>query len=270
MPREKNITKFLTTAVVFIVLEAAALALLKYNGPLQNMWVTQGAHALMGGLWGGTESVKHYFSLYKENEQLRKENEQLMMALQKYETDAENDVLAASDTIDRFQYIPAKIRKVSNNRQHNYLILNKGTEDGVHTMSGVITDKGVVGIVDAVSKHYCYARSFKNVEMDVSARIGTEGPVGILTWDGITSNGAILNGIPQHIHFSDGDTVFTSGYSDRFPPDIPLGTTGKSTIVNGAYYRIKVELFENPGSRRFATIVSNIDRDEIRQLEEAK
>ncbi len=272
MPNRKAIYNFLTTAVVFIVLETAAVALVSFSGPIQGMWFSRGAHWFMGSVWGGTESVKHYFSLAKENERLTEENERLTRQIQKYYTaEEENTFLAAgADTIGRFRYVPAKITKASNNRQHNYLILNKGAKDDIRPMSGVITNQGVVGIVDVVSQNYCYVMSFKNEEIEISARLGKDGPVGILTWDGFNSRGAILDGIPQHIHAQPGDTVYTSGFSDHFPPDIPLGVAGDKTIVNGAYYKIKIHLFESSDSRRFATIVDNIDRDEIKELEGRK
>ena len=69
------------------------------------------------------------------------------------------------------------------------------------------------------------------------------------------------------MEFEPGDTVFTSGYSSIFPPDIALGTTGESKIVNGATYEIEVTLFEDFGSLRYVTIVENLGKDEIRRLE---
>ncbi|MCD8313106.1 MAG: rod shape-determining protein MreC [Bacteroidales bacterium] len=270
MPRKGNTVSVIISAVVFIILEAAALTLLYYRGPIQRMWIAQGGHWLMYNVWGGSESVRHYFSLNKENERLSLENQQLWSELSKYRSEADNRAYAeaVTDTIDSFHFIPAKIRKISNNRQHNYIMLGKGSDDGVRPMSGVISEHGVLGIVDVVSRHYCYARSFKNVDMEVSARLRRDGPVGILSWDGIHDTGAILDGVAQHIPVEEGDTIFTSGYSDMFPSDIPLGIAGDKTVVNGTYYRIRVRLFEDPGTRRFATIVCNTDIDEIKSLEE--
>ena len=64
-----------------------------------------------------------------------------------------------------------------------------------------------------------------------------------------------------------GDTVFTSGYSSIFPPDIPLGTAGEAKIVNGATYDIEINLFEDFGALRYVTIVENIGKEEIEELE---
>lgn len=91
-----------------------------------------------------------------------------------------------------------------------------------------------------------------------------------MTWDGFSSNGAILKEIPHHVEFQPGDTVYTSGYSSIFPPDIPLGTTGDSRIVNGATYEIEISLFEDFGALRYVTVVENMGREEIKSLEEEK
>jgi rod shape-determining protein MreC len=64
--------------------------------------------------------------------------------------------------------------------------------------------------------------------------------------------------------------VYTSGYSSIFPPDIPLGTTGDSRIVNGATYEIEISLFEDFGALRYVTVVENMGREEIKSLEEEK
>ena len=106
--------------------------------------------------------------------------------------------------------------------------------------------------------------------MSISARLGKKGAAGPLVWDGIHSNGAVLKEIPHHMEFSPGDTVYTSGYSSIFPPDIPLGITGDSRVVNGATYEIEVALFEDYSALRYVTIVENINKEEIRSLEEMR
>ena len=125
-------------------------------------------------------------------------------------------------------------------------------------------------MIDAVSENYSYARSFRNFGMSISSRIGRMGSVGPMEWDGRSRNKAILKEIPHHMEFHEGDTVYTSGYSSIFPPDIPLGVVGKSKIVNGATYEIEVELFEDFGAIRYVTIVDNAAYEEMKRLEETQ
>ena len=106
--------------------------------------------------------------------------------------------------------------------------------------------------------------------MSISARIGKTGISGPMVWDGIHSNGALLKEIPLHFEIAAGDTVYTSGFSSIFPPDIPLGVAGESRIVNGATSEIKIRLFEDFSALRYVTIVENLGRNEMKTLEDMR
>lgn len=278
MAGNRKILIVIFNAAIFIALEVAALSMLRNNGALQDTWVLKGFHAFYSAVWGKTEEVKHYFSLGKENDMLARENFMLASQLRHYkEMEAARTGAAMTDSLSatlspkgkdssRFSYLPASIAKISNNRQRNFIILDKGSEDGVVPQSGIITSQGAIGIIDAVSRHYSYAISFKNTGMTVSARIGKAGPVGSLIWDGRSSKGAVLAEIPHHIPIEYGDTVCTSGFSSIFPPDIPLGIVGEYEIVDGATYEINVELFEDFNALRYVTIVRNLGKEEIDEL----
>ena len=271
MRKPGKIITILFNAAIFIILEVAALGMLR-SGKAQDFFITKGAHAFMAKVWGGSESVKYYFSLKQANEQLAAQNFALTQELLAWRHDAEEakrDSLTRSfEDIGGFHYMGATIVKISRNKQHNYLIIGQGSEDGVVPHSGIITNDGVVGIVDAVGKHYSYALSFMNTDFSLSARLGREGAVGPLVWDGKTSGGAILKEIPLQYKFAPGDTVYTSGFSSIFPADIPIGLTGESRIVNGATYDINVRLLQDVGAVRYVTLVNNVGRQEIETLEE--
>lgn len=273
MPKESKIIPTIINTVIFIILEIAAFSLLTKNGELQEIWISRVGHQFMAKAWGQSESIKYYFSLKKQNEILAEENFTLNEELRAYKTAA---AIAATENYmdieylkatDGFTYTPARIVKNSRNKQHNYIIINKGSEDGLGTHAGLISSHGVIGIIDAVGKHHSYALSFMNSEVSISARLGNEGAVGPLIWDGRTTNGAILKEIPLQYKFQPGDTVWTSGYSSIFPADIPLGVTGESKIVNGATNEIKVTLFQDYTAIRYVTVVNNTGLDEIEALE---
>ncbi len=272
--RKGNIIYHLINAAIFIILEVAALNMLRNNSPLQDTWFAKGGHAIMGTVFGWNLDIKDYFSLREKNDQLALENFELasrLAELEDYVADNERKSLLPSDGIvNGYKYIPATIEKISNNSQHNYIIIGKGSGHGVTKGSGIITRKGAIGVIDAVSENFSFARSFKNHGMSISARLGRAGATGPLMWDGIHSNKALLKEIPHHMTFSPGDTVYTSGYSSIFPPDIPLGITGKAKVVNGATYEIDVTLFEDYSALRYITIVENLNLEEIKLLEDKR
>lgn len=273
MARKKGI-RFIFNAAIFIILEIAALAMLRNSGVMQRLWISRGFHAVSASVWGSVQDLGYYFSLKQKNDELAQENFKLTQQIRRYRLitgeDFSDTVRTTADTTGEYRYLPAVIVRMSNNSQHNYMIISKGYEDGVVEKSGIITSKGAVGIIDAVSRHYSYALSFRNSGISISARIGKEGAVGPMKWDGRSSRGAILSEIPHHIGISPGDTVYTSGYSTIFPPDIPLGTIGESRLVNGATYEIKVTLFEDFSRLRYVTIVNHTAKEELKELEEER
>lgn len=268
MPKERSIVQRIFIAVVFILLEVAALLMLSHNNQLQRLWIARISHGFMARTWGTTQAISDYFSLKGQNDRLALENDSLQRIVRSYELAAkEADPASRPVLMDNgFNYIPATIVKSSSNTQHNYLIIDKGSEDGVVRNSGVITSNGVIGIVDAVSPHYSYAISFLNTELFISARLGESGAIGPLAWDGTSSDGAILKEIPLQFKFEPGDTVYTSGYSSIFPPDIPIGVAGESKIINGATNEIKVRLFQNHKALKYVTVVGNTRAEEIEAI----
>ena len=274
MQKKRNILGTIVNTAVFIILEIAALTMLSHSSSVQNFFLIKWSHTIQGELWGTTEAISEYFSLKEKNRELseqifklNREVESLNQRLEKSRLDSLSSNYS-SYSASKFDFIPAKVIKNNLNKQHNYIILDKGSKDGITTQSGVITPDGVVGIVDAVSRNYAYVISLLNSELNISARIGDSGAAGPMSWDGISSNKAILKEIPLQYKFEEGDTVYTSGFSSIFPPDIPLGVTGKTKVVNGATYEVKVQLFQNFSSLRYVTIVKNRDILEIEELEQ--
>ncbi len=268
MKRQRLLPRFLNLAV-FIVLEIAALQMVTHNAVLQRVWVARGAHVFMGKVWGASQNIRSYFSLSATNRELSEENFRLMQELEKTRGRLREARVEGLDTLRRpgFSMVAAEVVKVSRNKQHNYLILNRGFEDGIQEKSGIITPNGVVGIIDAVSEHHAFAFSFQNSDISISARLGDEGGSGLLVWDGIRSNGAVLKEIPLQYRFQKGDTVYTSGHSLLFPPDIPLGIAGEAKVVNGATNEIAVRLFQDFSAIRYVSVVHNDAFDEIEQFE---
>lgn len=264
-----KITRTIINAAIFILMEVAALELLASRGTVQNFFISRAVHTLMAKAWGVEEDIRSYFMLSRVNDSLALENLDLrrqLSALEALEDRPGRDSLFAGLS-DGFTYTPAKIVKMSRNKQHNYMILDKGSRDGVRTRTGVVTPDGVVGIVDAVGKKYSFAVSMMNTDLSVSARIGVDGAVGPLRWDGKTKDGAVLEEISLQYKFAQGDTVYTSGFSSLFPAGIPLGTVEDSRIVNGATYYVSVRLMQDYSTLRWVSLVRNEGEDEIEQLE---
>ena len=268
--RSRKVLPRIICLAIFILLEIASLQLLSHNASLQRIWLSQGIHGFMGTVWGSSQRVQNFFSLANTNQQLSQENAALLkelLATREALRKAHVDTLGAGlSRQEGFVVIPAEVVKMSRNTQHNYLILNRGYEDGIQEKSGIITRNGVVGMVVSVSAHHTYAYSFQHADISISARLGHEGGTGLLVWDGTGTRGAILKEIPLQYKYQPGDTIYTSGHSLMFPPDVPLGVAGESRIINGATNEISVTLFQDFSAIRYVSVVHNTAFDEIGQF----
>jgi len=258
----------LTAAILFILLETSAVLMVTHEGVVQRFKVLGAVRSVESWFWERTASIRYYFNFRTENDRLTAENLQLRQQLSQYAA-----LQRALDTVEvtagpEFTYYGATVVKNSVNRQHNFLILDRGREDGIEEGMGVVTARGVVGVVSAVSRHYSYVISLLNTDQSVSARLAGSGTFGPMAWTGVSPRSAVLREIPVHIQAAPGDTVYSSGFSTLYPPDIPLGTVTESMISQGSSQEMSVELFEDFRSIRNVYIVRDNRRQELEELYE--
>ena len=259
----------LVSAAIFIAMEVAALAMLSRSSTLQNIALNRFSRRTAAALWGGGEKVRSHFYTYRQNDSLAAENARLREELRTLREAgaASQEASAAYGGGGRFIYTPATIVKLSRGTAHNYIIINKGSDDGIIPQSGIITGRGIVGIISAVDRHYAYGLTLMNANVSVSVRIGDEGVTAPMRWDGASIDGAVVRDIPPHYQINPGDTVWTSGLSAIFPGDIPVGIAGESRLVDGSTRQVKVKLFQDFNSLRYVTVAENAERSEIETLE---
>ena len=269
MPRKKS--SAIVSAAIFILLEVAAIAMLQSSSVLQDIWLNRASHRVSGWLWGSGNRIAGYFQLDSRNKMLQEENARLSEELRKYrELEKSEQYLSGARTLDDgFDYIFAHIVKMGTKSQRNYIIVDKGRLDGVGPDCGVITSEGVIGVIDAADDHLAYGRTLMNPSMHVSVRIGRDGVAGPLSWNGRSSRGAVVGGIPLGYKAEAGDTLWTSGYSAIFPAEIPVGTVVGSSTRSGASQDVQVELLQDFGALDYVTVVRNRNLSAIEALEQS-
>ena len=258
----------LTTVLLFILLEALSIVMMVNNGAVQRFKVVGAIRHVEAGIWDKTRQVRNYFNLHTENERLNAENLQLRQELAHYTAAAaaldSNRITVTPD----FTYIRAAVIRNSVDAQHNYLILDQGADAGVERGMGVVTERGVVGIVSAVSRHYAYVISLLSTGQSVSAKLSASGAFGPLHWTGTSPDRLLLQEIPVHIQAAPGDTVVTSGYSTIYPSDIPVGSVVETRINQGSSQDLTIRLFEDFRTLHYVYIVRNNNGPEIQELHE--
>ncbi len=107
---------------------------------------------------------------------------------------------------------------------------------------------GVAALIGAGGFYYAYEQaaqdypakileSILNTGWKFNVRLKRSGDFGPLQWDGLYYKQSVLLDIPQHSKVNIGDTVVTSGYSELFPQNIPIGVVQSYEIKRGNFCR---------------------------------
>jgi rod shape-determining protein MreC len=216
------------------------------------------ANEVTGGFYKQYNKVEYYFHLKQTNDSLVKANESLMNSLAKNFEVPDTPQHLYSDTVmldtleqyRKFVYMPAKVIGNSVNLPNNYLQLSRGAKQGVTKDLGVIdVNNAVVGTVIDVSNNYAVVMSLLHLQSSISARLKKSGEEGTVIWDGTLPNILLLKGIAKSVKVKLGDSVVTSGFTDRFPYGLLIGTiqeVGLETKTN--LYALKIKTAKQGGS----------------------
>ena len=203
--------------------------------------------------------IKSYFSLRSQNEQLAAENAALR-----------NQISSMNSTQngDSIHYLPAKVVQMTTSQLHNYLTINRGSNDGIQQRQGVRNEEGVVGIVRTVGPNYSVVLPIINTHSNLSCRFSKNDYIGTLQWDGKDSRFGQLTDVAAHMVVNIGDTIITSGLSPVFPEGIPVGIVENSVLKEGdSYYTIRVRLNTNFKRLKYVEIVQNGAQQELEELQ---
>lgn len=223
-----------------------------------------------GGIYKTSTRITNYFRLQTENQKLVEENTRLKKLLfnQQYTQEATLDSLFLDSTNVTYSVVPAKIIKNSYSLLDNYITLNKGKSDGIAQDMGVITPKGILGIVENTSKKFSRIQSILNRKSNLNAKIKNTNNFGSLTWNGKDYNTVQLIDIPRRVPIKIGDTILTGAASSIFPEDILIGTIKQFDLNSSkSSYSIDVELFNDMTNIKNVYIIQNKNKPEIEALE---
>ena len=221
-------------------------------------WIT-------GNIYETSNGITSYFNLKKENNSLIKENRSLRKQL--FNSKPINVIELDSSKID-FEIIDAKIIKNSFSSPRNYLTLNKGKKHGVTQDMGVITTKGILGIIENTSNNFATVQSILNTKSNINAKIKNTDYFGSLIWDAKDYTTVQLADIPRLVPLKVGDTIVTGAMSSIFPENIPIGFIKKFDLnASQSSYNINIQLFNDMANVKNSYIISNKNKKEIIELE---
>ncbi|GHT26332.1 cell shape-determining protein MreC [Bacteroidia bacterium] len=226
---------------------------------------------IAGDVYTVSNSVESYMNLKTTNSDLMQKvaslEEELLIYQKKLEIltnlASAHEVRFDTDTLLTYHFIEARVIHNQIFGTENYITLNKGSKDGIEKDMGVVTSKGVVGVIIKASPHFSIVIPILNAKYKVNCRIKSSNYSGPLAWEGGDPRYAYLTELPKHATYDVGDTIVTSGYSTVFPVGIPVGVIEKSQIQQTENYNsLKVKLFTDFATLSEVMVIKNTLKDE--------
>jgi rod shape-determining protein MreC len=103
----------------------------------------------------------------------------------------------------------------------HYVIINRGSNDGILRGMPVVTNQGLIGRVDAVIADAARIQLITDPASSVNVRLQNAETEASLV--GSVTGDVTLQLIPQDINVQPGDLVLTSGLGGGYPPDLIIG-----------------------------------------------
>ncbi len=242
---------------------------------------------LAGNLLERRQHLTDYWSLEEKADSLSQENRDLQEQLSnrqtvqvehrdtfftvRFDSLFRNDSLRRRVTRPAYSYVTATVIGNSINGANNWLMLNRGSSDGLQPDMAVVTHRGIVGIVREVSTHYALAMSVLHRQTKISAALKRERAFGSLVWEGGDPDVMTLKFIPKHFdQIAVGDSVVTSGFSQMFPPQHLIGTIAQEPqqdLENPYFLTMLVRLHQDMSTVREVYLVKNLFAAQLDSLQ---
>jgi rod shape-determining protein MreC len=260
--------------ITFVILESICMYLaVQYNKNQREIYINS-SNTLTGYIYQRYDKVMKYSALATISDSMAEENARLYARLgnAKFSDYLVRDSVLVKDSLNKikqqYTYIAASVISNSIALPNNYMTLNRGRRHGIEPGMGVITAKGVIGIVRNVSENFSEVMSILHQQSKTSASLRKTNYFGTMRWrDPSNILTMSLETLPKHAEIHEGDTVQTSGYSYIFPEGIPIGKVDHYQVEPGSnYYSAQITLFEDLAHLRYVFVVNNLMLKEQEQL----
>ena len=222
------------------------------------------------------DNIQYYFLLKKTNDSLARQNEKLYNKLKQDFEIPDKGFKEIIDTLKvdslnsyrKYQYLEAKVVGNSVNFPNNYIQISRGNDQGLEKDLGVIDiNNNVVGTVIDMSKNYGVIMSMLHKQSTISAKLKKTGESGSVVWDGTKPNQVILKDINKSVRLAIGDSVVSSGFTDRFPYGFLIGKISDFEIDKGSNnYIIHLRTAANFYNLQYVYIIKNLRKEELQDV----
>ena len=254
--------------LLFIVLFSISIFLTIQSHSYHKNNFINSSNSVTGGIYTIKSSITNYFNLRKENEILIDENTRIRIQLESYKSKVVNQNIDTNSILSKYYFVSAKVINNSFSKTKNKLTIDKGERDSIQLDLGVITSKGIVGIIDNVSNKYATIQSILNTNSQINAKLKNAKHFGSLVWNTQDPNVIQLIDIPRLAPVKIGDTIVTGGKSTIFPEGILIGAVVDFELTEDKNSQnLNIQLFNDMTNLQHVYIIDNLDSQEIINLE---
>ncbi len=237
---------FQTAAVAILVIGLLLLALGGYLTPISRVALSP---LITTQTWLASRylAIRDFMTAPRDVARLTQINEQLEAEVSRLQSqiielqqqNSEMQVLAAlldfARTHAENEYITAAVIGRDISPFLHYVIINRGSDDGLRRGMPVVSSQGLVGRVAAVTADGARVQLINDPDTAINVRIQPSGAEGLL--QGSITGDITVEALAQDASVQTGDLILTSGLGGNYPPDILIGQ------VSGIRQR-PVELFQ--------------------------
>lgn len=257
-------------AVLFVVIEAAAIGYYARSTSFTQARILTRSNAVAGELRGVLRGVTHFFRLPAENRALLERVTTLENELALRRENALNvhlDTLR-SEFVSQYRYVSSRVVGNSVNRPENFVVLNRGLRDEVTPDMAVVTPEGaMVGYVVDCSDRYAVAISVLNTAFRASGCVEGDDHFGSIVWDGTDPRRVEMRELSKYADIHVGDRVVTTGFSLYFPEGVLIGEVERFALNDThTSYDVEIRLAADMTALGDVLLVENRDAAEQRQL----
>jgi rod shape-determining protein MreC len=221
-----------TVILILVIIGLIGLALGGYLTPLSRYIL---APVIGAQTWLSTrfQAIQNSITAPQDLTRLRQRNDELEAANSRLQSEiidlkqqlSQTVILQALVDFARVnpenRYIAAQVIGRDPSPFLQYVLINRGSDDGLRRGMPVVTSQGLVGRIAAVTAGAARVQLITDAGSTVNVRLEPSGAQAVLL--GSATGDLSLDMIPQNAPIQIGDLVLTSGLGGNYPADIVIG-----------------------------------------------